>query len=230
MRNKWIFIIDTDSYAGNFERDMCAYVTGVLGECEVGDEFAAIYNKEVNTDGLESVFVEYLEHRADEHGCHRPCSLWETKGWLSVGFDKAVKEADWDQAKADAAFQKENAKIYQGYYDQTAKLDLDDPQVKRAGWTKASKERELKEQQKNIDKALKEKARKYSPNNSVAIFFEKKPTEEMVALMKERAGKFVEAKRQVAKQKGYSWDEKFKLTIHGFRLVKESTSEIEEEI
>jgi len=24
----YIFVIDTDSYAGNFERDMCAFLTG----------------------------------------------------------------------------------------------------------------------------------------------------------------------------------------------------------
>jgi hypothetical protein len=34
--NLWLFIVDTDSYAGNFERCMCAYMTGQIGECEVG--------------------------------------------------------------------------------------------------------------------------------------------------------------------------------------------------
>ncbi|KKK83825.1 hypothetical protein LCGC14_2789530, partial [marine sediment metagenome] len=34
--DSWIFIIDTDSYAGNFEREMCAYITGRVGECGVG--------------------------------------------------------------------------------------------------------------------------------------------------------------------------------------------------
>ena len=76
--NKWIFVIDTDSYAGNFERDMCAYITGVLGDCEVGDEFAKLYDKEMNTGRWEGIFADYLEQRPDEHGCCRPCSCWVT--------------------------------------------------------------------------------------------------------------------------------------------------------
>jgi len=40
------FIIDTDQYAGNFEREMCAYLTGTVGECGVGDEFAELFSKE----------------------------------------------------------------------------------------------------------------------------------------------------------------------------------------
>ena len=36
---KFAVLIKTDSYAGNFEREMCAHVTGHVGECEVGEEF-----------------------------------------------------------------------------------------------------------------------------------------------------------------------------------------------
>jgi hypothetical protein len=35
-----LFVVDTDTYAGNFEREMCAYITGQVGECEVGEEIA----------------------------------------------------------------------------------------------------------------------------------------------------------------------------------------------
>lgn len=38
MSKKYSFIIDTNSYAGNFEREMCAYLTGQVGDCGVGDE------------------------------------------------------------------------------------------------------------------------------------------------------------------------------------------------
>ena len=41
MQNeKYLFVIDTDSYSGNFEREMCAYCTGQIGDCEVGIEHA----------------------------------------------------------------------------------------------------------------------------------------------------------------------------------------------
>lgn len=29
-------VVETDSYAGNFEREMCAFMTGHIGECEAG--------------------------------------------------------------------------------------------------------------------------------------------------------------------------------------------------
>ena len=156
MSNKYIFIIDTDSYAGNFERDMCAYLTGVVGDCGVGEEFAELYKNETNQE--ESIFLDYLEHRADDHGCFRPTSIWPTKG-LS-------------------------------------------------------------------DKITCSTCSRRAPNNSVAIFFEKKPTKALIMLMKERADKFVEAKRQL----GASYEKDFKLTIYGFRLVKETITSTEEEV
>ena len=221
--NKWIFVIDTDSYAGNFERDMCAYITGVLGDCEVGDEFAKIYLKETGEE--ESQFTEILEQRPDEHGCCRPCSCWETKGWLWDGGDGAVREEDWDQAKSDEKHRKSSAKIYQGYYDMYAKYDPKDPSVIRAGWTEKSLKSQLKRSQKEIDKCDKLICHKVSPNNSVAIFFEEKPTEKMISIMKFRAAKFAQAKRDT----GDTWDKNFKLTICGFRLIKETTEMQEEE-
>ena len=40
----WGFIIDTDQYAGNFERELCAWTTGQIGECEVGKEYSFVNN------------------------------------------------------------------------------------------------------------------------------------------------------------------------------------------
>lgn len=40
---EWIFVVDTEQYAGNFERGMCAFMTGMLGECGVGSEEARLY-------------------------------------------------------------------------------------------------------------------------------------------------------------------------------------------
>lgn len=226
MKTKYIFIIDTDSYAGNFERDMCAYLTGVVGDCGVGEEYKELYFEDTG-EGEESIFSEYLEFRADdEHGCHRPTSIWKTKGWLSVGGnDKAVLKKDWNQAEADAAWQESQAGIYRGYLKQ-----VENVVIGVAGWTKESKAKAIARHQKDIERCLKSKSPKLEPYNSVAIFFEKKPTEEMVKLMKERALKFSETKRKIAEEHKRSWDMNFQLTIHGFRLIKESTRETEERI
>jgi len=70
----YIFIIDTDTYAGNFERPMCAYVTGQIGECNVGKEQAELAKKEI-PEVVEQL-EELIEHVPDEHGCHRPVSIF----------------------------------------------------------------------------------------------------------------------------------------------------------
>jgi hypothetical protein len=221
---KRIFVIDTDSYSGNFEREMCAYLTGIVGDCEVGDKFAKLYVQE--TGDKSDQFGEYVEQRPDDHGCYRPCYIWTTKGWLSDGGDGAIREEDWNQKKANENYRKSTAAIYQGYYNQIAKMDLNDPAVQKAGWDKKSKEKELKQHKKDIERCLKSKCPKYPPYNSVAIFFERKPTEKMIVLMKRRAEKFAEAKRNM----GNSWDKNFKLKIYGFRLIKETTKSEEEKI
>lgn len=65
----YIFLIHTSEYAGNFERQMCAFITGHIGDCEVGSGYidAKIGRK----------FQNYIESRNDDYGCSRPCSIWE---------------------------------------------------------------------------------------------------------------------------------------------------------
>lgn len=41
------FVIDTDSYAGNFERELCAYVTGFWDGWTHGGDQAEVFRKEV---------------------------------------------------------------------------------------------------------------------------------------------------------------------------------------
>lgn len=90
----YIFIVDTDQYSGNFERPMCAYMTGRTGECGVGSDEAEIFAKEMDV----SVEVYEEEHPfhfvtsvADDHGCYRPASIWPTPGWINDGMGKFIK-------------------------------------------------------------------------------------------------------------------------------------------
>ena len=43
----YLFVIDTNAYAGSFEREMCAYVTGQFGECDVGEEIAKAVKQQI---------------------------------------------------------------------------------------------------------------------------------------------------------------------------------------
>lgn len=69
IETKYSLLINTNKYAGNFERELTAFCTGIVGECDVGSEFISLYEKEENYD-----FMDILEHIPDEDdGCHRPC-------------------------------------------------------------------------------------------------------------------------------------------------------------
>jgi len=66
-KNGYAFIIDTNSYAGNFEREMTAYLTGVVGDCGVGEDMV---------EKLPINFEDDIQQVADDHGCYRPTSCW----------------------------------------------------------------------------------------------------------------------------------------------------------
>lgn len=76
----WAFVIDTTDYAGNFERELCAYITGCVGECGVGEEMAALHDEQVG-----DAMTESLEWENGDDGCDRPCSIFDSKnGYRSV--------------------------------------------------------------------------------------------------------------------------------------------------
>ncbi len=93
--DKYIFIIDTDSYSGNFEREMTAYLTGRTGECDVGREQATLFRNEVG-EGFDNVIDV-----ANEHGCSRPCSIWTTPGWSNDGDGHFFQDGDEEKAQVD---------------------------------------------------------------------------------------------------------------------------------
>ena len=94
----YALVIDTNSYAGNFERELTAHCTGQVGECGVGEEMA------------EKLPIEFdnVLHVADEHGCSRPCSIWQRpdkKSYDSVAifFDDRPSQEQIDFIKQRAA-------------------------------------------------------------------------------------------------------------------------------
>lgn len=68
-----VFVVDTDKYSGNFEREMCAYITGQVGECGVGEETAEEASETIRNLAW---FEENIVQEADEYQCHRPASIW----------------------------------------------------------------------------------------------------------------------------------------------------------
>lgn len=60
-------VIKTNQYAGNFERELCAHLTGIVGECEVGEEYV--------DETITSIFEEFITQVPDHNGTRRPVSL-----------------------------------------------------------------------------------------------------------------------------------------------------------
>lgn len=67
MTAKFAVLIKTNKYAGNFEREMCAHLTGHVGECEVGEEYV--------DDDIATIFESVIGNEADDNGCYRPVAL-----------------------------------------------------------------------------------------------------------------------------------------------------------
>lgn len=80
--SEYVIIIDTDQYSGNFEREMCAYLTGQYGECGVGDDIS-----ESERDNIKNIdwWDENIIERYDEHGCSRPVEIYPTPGLTNNG-------------------------------------------------------------------------------------------------------------------------------------------------
>lgn len=86
MTTLYTFIVDTNLYSGNFEREMCAFITGQIGECGVGRGEASEAEDELPAHIL-TWFEENIEQRGDdeEYPCMRPCSIVPTPGRVNNG-------------------------------------------------------------------------------------------------------------------------------------------------
>jgi hypothetical protein len=197
----YIFVVDTEQYAGNFERAMCAYITGQVGQCTVGEECATTFEEEVDLD--ENLFDLMVEQVPDEHGCHRPCSIYPTPGWFNNGLGQHYREGVpgvEEKAKEDHRKQCEE-KIANG------------------------------ENVPFWEKLLNKPLEKCPAYFSVAIFFNRQPPDLLIELMKNRAQHFA-LKLKVAEEEWIEANRlKYTepMTITGFRLLKtvETTEEME---
>lgn len=87
----YALVVDTEQYSGNFEREMCAYLTGQVGECGVGQEFVEKYSNDIeNLDW----WNKNIHQEPDEHGCYRPVEIYQTEGWLNNGMGQFFKITD----------------------------------------------------------------------------------------------------------------------------------------
>jgi len=107
-KSGFAFVIDTDSYAGNFEREMTAHITGVTGECEVGEEYV---DEDFPFDGADNVMQV-----PDDNGCCRPTTCWKEPktghyNAVAIFFEKKPTPEQIDFMKSRAETFDDGAKI-----------------------------------------------------------------------------------------------------------------------
>lgn len=78
---RFIFIIDTDKYAGNFEREMCAYMTGQVGDCGVGEDIAEDFEDQFPSEYKK--FEAIILKVPDDSGCFRPVQIEPIKSTIA---------------------------------------------------------------------------------------------------------------------------------------------------
>ena len=196
---KYTFVIDTNQYSGNFERELCAFVSGHVGDCGVGSEAAEQYLAQTKREPLP--FIE--QHRDDDDNCLRPCAIYLTPGWFNDGMGGHF--LDGQEAEALIHYRAEVIK----YAEQQIE------NVKHWNWPKQDEQEEIARRQQEISDVNNLKAvSKFPAYQSVAIFCSRNLTLEEIEFMKQRAIDFCTSEQ---------WKH-LSIAISGFRLVTESTT------
>lgn len=210
-----VLVIDTEQYSGNFEREMCAYITGQFGDCGVGREFAEQYSSEIKHL---SWWEDHICAEEDDegYGCYRPAAIWATPGWFNNGMGGHFKDTLRNEAKAAKAaissmisYNKSQLKTVQ---DRLNRGDFE----AYPGWTQKACEAFVRKCEEDVKRVA--TPAKYPAYLSVAVFVDEFPPEEVWLEFQQRARDFAENYDTISKRL-YSQE---KLTVTGFRQLPPS--------
>lgn len=86
MIEEYSLLVCTDSYVGNFEREMCAFMTGSIGDCGVGEEYSDLFHTFIcnkigrkwggNGDDLMMGLTDWRADSDDSAPCARPVGIY----------------------------------------------------------------------------------------------------------------------------------------------------------
>lgn len=207
-----LLVFDTDTYAGNFERECCAWVTGQWGECDVGKELA-----QVALQGMSEALQEWAEEggvtaESDDHGNFRPATIWPTPGFFNDGHGN-----NWpDEKKGSEEVRAKYEKVVTDYKRNAYKSYA--PQHHET--IKARSEKELAE-------ALERGPGSYPSYQSAGIYLGQEPPPELLTEMVARGQRFFQPwSEEMKADRRAEFSEPKGVTLLGVRLVK--VYEIEE--
>lgn len=161
------FVIDTDQYAGNFYRQMCAFITGQLDELGIGEEFLELVPDEAKKR------LGPIVQRCEIKNNYTPAEIYPTPGWFNNGLGGEFRDGQEVEAL-------EEHKKY------CIKLSNQKPyEIESAN--QEYKEKWMKESNRQL--------RKHPAYMSVAIFFSERPAYDTIEFMKRRAHSFIALKK-----------------------------------
>lgn len=219
----YLLIIDTDQYAGNFERQLTGFCTGVddgtHGEREAEDLADFLEdNPEFSNDWEHKIITN-----PDDNGYDRVCSIWPTPGRFNNGMGYHYGEDD-DMDDVRAALEQStrdyNAPHIKEMKRRLAEQDFDS----KLGWTEDTVKETLARYEDDNEAAKTVTIGRYPAYESVVIFLNQPPTAEDMKLFRTRLDDFASDMMVFGRRTGK------KLTIKNIRLVKRVVETVDTEV
>lgn len=179
-------IIDTTLYSGNFERPLCAWLTGQVGECGVGGDVAEKARAALRHAQWWEDHVVQTDNEGK--GCPRPVAIAPTPGFFNDGVGghhpdtPEGREAALPcyRARRQVDFERESR-----LYDQVV--------IGEGGWTQAGLDATLDRLAQRREEDLnRPEVQAYPAYQSVEIFLDEAPTEAVLDEVRERLQAVVE--------------------------------------
>lgn len=213
----WALVIDTDGYAGNYERQLTAFCTGRIGECEVGEEHVARFQAEENPNPFpmddDDEWVEgtpdILHLMDDDDGCRRPCAIHTSPNWFNDGIGHHYRVDD-HPPEAEMIDVHEAADV--AHYERSSHPDDRERNVQRA-------------RDHAAEMRANGKINRYPAYMSVAIYFDRRPSDEQIAVIRRRAETFFA--EGLHDTYGSSPDA---VHVEGFRLIERRMELVEHDL
>lgn len=211
-----MLIINTEQYAGNFERAMCAYVTGQTDEYGSDEEIAKLASPNIkHLDWWEQHIVQ-----ESDSGSYRPVTNWATNGWFNNGMGGIYKEGTPEALNAG----NDSAESLRKYHEDkinnlTTRLANEDFDTDPKGWTKKNCEANLKNINDSIEKARNDLT-KHPAYLSVAIFVDALPPSEVWEEFVQRSQDFAQNRDKIENEGSDYHFAKESLTITGFEQLE----------
>lgn len=196
MASKYGFIVDTNSYSGNFERPMCAFMTGHTGACGVGRSERELFLENFTP-------VSGVIRKPDENGTQRPVEIYTTPDIWNNGLGFHFRDGEEEKAL-------EEYKNYFVRYKEDHMKRVESYRGKNIhSWTDETIDREIKRYRTEIAEILLETSvKKYPAYQSIIIHFNSLPSNDTIDFLKKRAYEYTKYCNNV--------------TITGFRILDDN--------